>query len=364
MKTSVLLLTAIVTASCSPELAEPEEVLRPVRTVEASSRVPVRVREFSGTARASLESRLSFRVAGTIEEVAVEVGDVVEAQQLIARIDSTDFEIQLDQIKAAVQQARAEYRKASNDFDRSRTLFENNNISKESYDLARATKEASEESVNNVEKQLELAQRSLSYTELRAPTQGRIASVAVESNENISPGQEVVMLVAGSLPEVRLGIPENSIAGVVQGMGVQVSFDAVPNRTFGATVTEVGVAATGGSANYPVTVQLHAPHDQIRPGMAAQVVFQFTSGNGERVFVVPSACVREDAGGPHVYVADPSKPGQATIRRLPVQVGELTSDGMQIRSGLEEGQLVVTAGYTILREGMVVRLDPDWMERP
>lgn len=349
--------------ACSPELEEPAEVVRPVRALEVRSSVPVRERAFSGVTHASIESALSFKVGGTVEDVLVEVGDAVRAEQVIAHVDSTDAELQLEQAKAALNQARAEARKAENDFERVRTLYENGNTSKQSYDQARAQKEATEQSVRNYEKQVELVERNLSYTELRSPAEGSIATVDVEAGENVAAGQRIVQLVAGNILEVHLGIPEIVISDVVRGMPVEVDFVAAPDQHFEGRVTEVGIA-TGPTSNYPVIVALEGSWARLRPGMAADVHFRFEGEGNDRVFVVPSTAVHEDTSGRHLFVVEDNGAGRGVVRRRDVRVGGLTSAGLEVLDGLAEGDLVVTAGMSRIEDGLAVKVDANWIVRP
>jgi multidrug efflux pump subunit AcrA (membrane-fusion protein) len=82
-----------------------------------------RVRTFSGTARAGVESRLSFRVAGTVERVAVKVGDTVRPGQMLAELDPRDYELQVEDAEASLAQARARARNAESNLDRVRGLY-------------------------------------------------------------------------------------------------------------------------------------------------------------------------------------------------------------------------------------------------
>jgi multidrug efflux pump subunit AcrA (membrane-fusion protein) len=136
-----------------------------------------------------------------------------------------------------------------------------------------------------------------------------------------------------------------------------VSFDALTGRELAATVTEVGVAATGSGTTFPVTVRLDGADAAVRAGMAAEVGFRFGSGDAPGRVRLPAHCVGEDAAGRFVWVLDPAAEGRAVARRRGVSVGELTTEGLTILEGLEDGDRVVTAGVSQVRDGETVRVE-------
>ncbi len=348
-------MTTIVLTACGDE-QKVEEVLRPVRYSKVYSTGGSRVRSFSGAARSGMESNLSFKVSGTVQSVPVKVGDKVSAGQLIARMDPENFQLQVQQAEAALSQAKAQAQRARADYERIRGLYENNNAAKSELDAARAGSESANASVSSYEKQLEIRRLQLSYTRLTAPMAGSIAAVDVEVNENLQQGRRVVMLTGGSDIEVEVAIPEILISKIESGNPVTVTFDALPEKPYSGTVREVGVAATGFATAFPVTVRLNNPDSDVRSGMAAEVAFRFDSGDPRERIIVPTVAVAEDRNGRFVYVVQPADGDTATVKRVTVQVGELHADGLEIFSGLSDGDLVVTAGVSKIKDGQKVKL--------
>jgi RND family efflux transporter MFP subunit len=139
---------------------------------------------------------------------------------------------------------------------------------------------------------------------------------------------------------------------------VTVSCDAVQDKEFIATVREVGVAATGVGTTFPVTVRLDTKEAEIRPGMAATVAFLFESRDEREIFLIPSHAVAEDRDGRFVFVVEPihDQPNLGIVRRRTVTVGELTHDGLEVFTGLSDGDLVITAGISRIEEGQKVKM--------
>lgn len=352
-----ILMVILMIISCKEEKEAPE-VLRPVRYQKVFSTGGGRTRTFSGVAQAGLESRLSFKVPGTIQKLHVKVGDRVSVGQLIAELDPTDYELQAQQAQASLESAKAQERNMQANYDRVRQLYENRNASRNDLDAARAAYESASAQVKALEKQLELVQTQLSYTKLKAPVSGSIASVDIEVNENVDAGKTVVQFSSRTNIEVLVTVPEILISKVREGQEVNVAFDAMPEETFPARVTEVGVASTGFATAYPVKVRLEEAGEDVRPGMAAEVAFNFGEEAGRERLMVPSVAVGEDRAGRFVYVVEPSEEaGVGVVHRKPVVIGDLTDEGIEIFEGLADGDRVVTAGVSRLTDGQRVKFE-------
>lgn len=361
----VLVVTGFACAGCGGS-PEPEPIIRPVRYLAVYESGGKRVRTFSGVAKSSEQTSLSFKVGGTIQELPARVGDQVEAGELVAALDPTDFELQVEEARAGWQRAQAEARKAEADYQRVQALYENRNASRNDLDAARTGFESSTAAVTGAEKQLELANRQLTYTRLTAPVAGAIASVPVALNENVRLGQTIAVLESGARAEVDVGIPGTLISKIREGEKVSVRFDALPGREFPATITEVGVAATTPGAPFPVVVHLDAPDESVRSGMAAEVAFQFTEPEARSRIYVPPVAVGEDRSGRFVFVVlrEEADSELGTAQRRDVTVGDLTQDGLEVLDGLRDGDLVVTAGVSRIADGQSVRLLKEHQDLP
>lgn len=353
---TLLLAAGLLLASLSCGGTQVEETqLRPVRSMQVFASGSTRNRTFSGTARAGLESRLSFKVAGTVEAVQVNAGDRVRQGQLIARLDPTDYQLQVEDAQASLSRARAEARNAEANLERIRGLYENSNASQTELDGARTAFESASASVRSIEKRLELAQNQVSYTRLTAPVDGAIADLRVERNENVSAGQTVVVLSSGARPEVQISMPEALISQVRAGQPVTVRIAALDGREFPATVSEVAISSDGLATTYPVVARLNEDTQDVRPGMAAEVDFRFEVGSGQNRLVVPAYAVGEDSDGRFVWTVEGDSAGVGVVHRRGVRIGDITADGIEIVDGLQDGEHIVTAGVSRITDGQKVR---------
>jgi RND family efflux transporter MFP subunit len=354
------LAAALIAAGAAlPSCGEPpadEPVVRPVRWEMVYATGTARERAFSGTARAGVESRLSFKVDGTVQRVSVKVGDRVKAGDPIARLDPVDYDLRVQDARASLTRAQAEARQAEASYERIMRLYENKNASRADLDAARAASEAAAAAVSSALQKLELAQANRSYTELAAPADGAISDVPVEVNENVRPGQVVAVLSSGSRPEVTATVPEALIGQIREGDPVRVTLDALPGRDLAATITEVGVTATRSGAAFPVTARINDEVEDLRPGMAAEVRFTFDGDDGRERLLIPPSAVLEDRAGRFAFVLERTGDGFGTVHRREVTVGELSDAGLEILDGLADGEAVVTAGVSKVQDGLRVRV--------
>ena len=350
------IMAAGVLVGCGQEEVAPEVVIRPVRYTQVYAAGSSRSRTFAGTAQSASAQRLSFRVAGTVQRVAIKVGSRVRRGQTLAVLDPRDYALQHEQAEAGLAQARAEARNAEASYERVVALYENNNASRSDLDAARASSESAAAAVRSAETARDLAAQNVDYTRLVAPINGTVAQVEVEANETVSSGDVIVVVDSEGRPEVNVAVPEAFIGGIRSRQAVQVSFDAVPGQGFGATVTEVGAATTWGGT-FLVTVRLDDDSDKVRPGMAAEVTFQIEGqDDGSTRVLVPAEAVGQDQNGRFVYVLQGQDGGLATAERRTVEIGALTAEGLEIVNGVSDGEYVATAGLRALSDGLQVRL--------
>jgi len=173
--TALLMSSALI--SCRKE--EPKAltpVIRPVRTVQVFSSGGNRMRSFAGVAQAGVESKMSFKVSGTIRKIYAKVGHEIKNGQPIAKIDDKDYKLQVQQAEAGLAQGIAQARNARANYNRVQLLYENRNASRNDLDAARTAYDSTQANVRSIEKRLEMARLQLDYTNLRAPAHGTISS--------------------------------------------------------------------------------------------------------------------------------------------------------------------------------------------
>ncbi|MEM9338055.1 MAG: efflux RND transporter periplasmic adaptor subunit [Bacteroidota bacterium] len=343
--------------SCGSKEEKKEEIIRPVMYEKVVLGGGVQQRTFSGTAISGTETRMSFKVSGNVRSLRVKDGDDVQKNQLLMTLDDSDFRLQYEQSDASVKNADAIEKQAKSNYERIRSLYENGSTSLSDFENAKANYESAKASESSAKQARKLARAQLDYCKLYAPIKGSVSSLSVEVNENVSAGQTIMVLSSEGDLEVNLGLPESYITNVNVQDQVAVRFSALPDETFQGVVSEVSFSINSQTATYPVVVKLLGDTKSIRPGMAASVTFSInTSKPGQPdLLMVPVQAVGEDEEGNFVFTLEAAEE-HYLIKRRPVTVGRLTASGFEIADGLEEGELIATAGLQTLLEGTKVKL--------
>jgi multidrug efflux system membrane fusion protein len=350
-------------AGCSQEAPPPDLPLRAIQWERVSGALEGERRVISGVVTAIDETQLAFEVAGTILSVDVKLGDAVKKDQVLARLDPEPFELAVSDAEAGLAEARAQRAHARATLKRYQDAGEA--VARQEVSRARAMRDSRESQYDAAEARLKLARRDLRLSVLVAPFRGSISAREVEPAMSVSGGQtifEVDSDESGLRIEVQL--PETLIARVRQGDEVEVSFPVigdsgfdVGDRRFAAVVAEVGTRAGIGNA-FPVRADLSDPPPGLRPGMTAEISFYLARGESELAglegLMIPIAAAvaeADDRFAVFVYDSDTS-----TVRKRPIRNGGVGDNTIAVLEGLEEGDIIATAGVSFLHDGQKVTL--------
>ena len=351
----LLSILLFITACDEKQTAQKDEPLRPVRTIVASATDGITGRDFPGIVTAQNKADLSFRVAGKLKELLIKEGDEVKRGQILARLDQTDFKIELED-------KQANYVKSKANFTRSAQLFEPCHISQREFDQIKATYSTSSA-------HLKAAKQNLIYTELKSPFDGSITKTYVDNFEEVLAKGKIATLQDLTSMEIEIDVPESLMIRIKRGQNqriIHARFDAIKDETFPLTFREVSAQADETTHAYKVRFSLPRIEDYtILPGMTATVVADnvptVDENEDKNEIIIPSHAVLEDNKGRFVYIAEPeiSSPMTGVIHRRNVTTSRLTNNGLIITSGINPDDLVITAGMSKMQEGMRVRLMAD-----
>ena len=333
--------------------------LREVRTMIVEVGSGVYERTLSGTLQSSNLVSYSFKVSGTIESIDVGVGEAIKEGDIIATLDTATYELEVQRSKASLAESESQLRKAKAEYDRTRKLYETGDSSRSKLDNARASSDSAIASAEASRKSLQIAEQDLSYTKLRSTDDCRIASIPGDSGENVAAGTEVITASCGDGLEVKLNIPESMINRIIKGMEVTTVFSAIPGKSYQGIVNEVGVATVDGGTTFPVEILITDDDKSgLKSGLSADVTFVIdnTTSDNAALPILPSFAVGEDQNGRFVYSVETAHDGAAMISRVPVVIGNINQDGIEIVSGVAPGMQIVTAGVSVLRDGMEVKV--------
>lgn len=354
----ILLFLIVVTTSCSEEKKQQEIFLRPVRYESVGYLGGGKLRTFSGTAKTDKIINLSFRSTGIITQFDIKLGQRVKKGKQLARLDNVQSRLSYEQSLTQLNSAESRMNTAKLSLNRVRSLYEKGSASLSDFESAKNSYKTAQESFKSAKRGVDIQQEQIQYGYIYAPENGVISAVFSEIDENVSTGQTVATLNSGTDMEITLGIPETSINGVKESMSVSVDFTSLAGDKFEAKVTEVSPAVDSNSSTYPVKVTLVNPTEDIKSGMAANVTFDFGTDSSEnsKVLVIPANAVGEDSKGRFVFLIQEDN-GKTMVKKQRVIIGDLSSKGFEIKSGLSFGQKIATAGLQTLLDGQQIKFN-------
>ena len=335
---NILILT-LAAAGCRNSQVKNVAVLpSPVKVISItpeSITIPVRT---SGILLSSEEKKLSFKTGGIVSKISVREGDRVKNGQLLASLN-------LSEINSQVNLASSAFEKATRDYDRARNLYADSVATLEQ--LQNATT-----ALNISRSNLEIARFNFSHSTITAPENGIILRQLVRENELVSQGYPVFLFgSAGKSWKVKCGLADRDIVKINYGDSACVTFDAWPGIKFEARVDLVGEMANPSTGTYDAELTISDNGYRFAAGFVANVSV-FPSGKESHILVPVGSLV--DADGQTAYIFSVSD--SSVVSKIKVSIVTITGDRIAI-SGLPAGvKNIVSEGTAYLRDGEHVRV--------
>lgn len=340
---------------CLPEKeaaapVEKAEAIRLVRSIIVQSGPVTPNLKFSGEIKARYESQLAFRVAGKIVERKVDVGDTVKAGQVLFRLDARDFRLAESSAKAALNQARAEQSLAQQNFSRFEELKTRGLVSNADYDRYATALSSSSEQVQRAKVALTQARNQSSYSTLKADNDGIINVINAEVGQVVAAGQAVAQVERQGSLEAEIAVPEQQRAQIQRDTPATIQLWASPGKTYQATVREISPSADPITRTYRTRLNIDNG-DALKPGMTANIEIASTS---REAILLPLSAMSTKSAQPQVWRIDTET---LTAQPVDITTGELLNNDIEIISGVNPGDRIVTAGANLLIPGQTVRIE-------
>lgn len=329
--------------------ASADTLARAVQVVPATFEAAHQPRVMVGTLRARVESDRSFRVAGKIASRQAEAGTRVKAGDVLARLDETDLRLAREAAEAELAAARSSERQARLEYDRIGELRAKGWSTEQARDRQKAALDEASGRVKRAERQVELAQNSQSYTELKAEEDGTVIAVMAEAGQVVAAGQPVFRIAQDGDREALVAIPEQDLP-LAREATASVTLWSEPGRAYPARLRELSPNADSATRTFLAryTVSGLAPDAPL--GMTATL--ELSRRDVARVMRLPLSAVLNQGSGNEVFVLDKTN---GTLTRKIVKVTSFDAESAYVTDGLNEGDLVVTLGVHTLREGLKAR---------
>jgi len=345
-----LVLCLVVVAGCSRDETEPEP-LRAVNVVRVSSQASRGQVAYSGEVKPRYETVLGFRVAGKLVERLADVGGLVKAGDVLARLDPEDQKLNSQAVRSQLAAADAAYQQAKGDLERYTNLYEQKFISRAEFERHQTDFNVAKAELDRVRAELAVVDNQAEYTRLRADHPGVVTAVEAEVGQVVTAGQTVMKVARTAEKEVAISIPENRLGELKTATDITITLWANPQRSYGGKVREVSPVADPVTRTYAVRIGVSGADSDVKLGMTANVYLKgMTRGN---TVELPSTALFQQGEVSAVWRVDPAT---NRVNAVPVEVARYYEDKVAVTSGLADGDFVVRAGVHKLFEGESVRV--------
>ena len=330
--------------------AASEPVARPARVMEIAYQQRSQSLVLAGTVVPRIESTLGFRVAGKIVARTVDVGTIVKPGDLIAQLDPADFGLAVDNARAALASADADYTRAKTDHERYLNLRGSGAFTPQTLEQRQSLAATTFARVEQAKSQLSSAENNLAYTELRADAPGIVTAVQAEVGQVMTQGQGVVRVARTDELEILVGVPEHRLKAVRQAKAASFELWSDPGHRHAATLRELSPSADPMTRTYPARFSVIDPPEFIGLGMTATLAFE--RPDAAPVAEVPLSAIFQRGTQPAVWVVDRQS---ETVTLRPVTIARWRDDTAAIASGVKDGEMIATAGVHKLEAGQKVK---------
>ena len=329
---------------CGDNHGNTTDPVRTVRYVVVGSAQTLPALERTGEIHAHDETILSFRTGGRIVTRSVDIGDRVNAGQLLATLENTTSQNQLDGAQADYEGAKAAAQVAALNLNRMQKLMPTGAIARTQLDTARADWLVARARLKNSESALRNARESLGWTRLIAPRSGVITEVSASAGQVVNGGQSVLTLATGEARDVVFDIAKPEAIPPQEQAGLRVSLLSDPSVQASAAVRDISPQADPQTRTWRVRATLQNPPLAMALGASVTVTLPATGPHG---YALPASALSRVGDKPAVYVINPQSQAQLRV----VVPAYYTATSVIISGGLEPGDRVITAGVSKLRSG-------------
>jgi membrane fusion protein (multidrug efflux system) len=327
----------LLASEAEKQAAPPAMPPMPVETAEVRVADSDKLLSAVGSLRSEESVVIAAEIAGRIEKIGFAEGEQTKQSKLLIKLDSSVQQAELDRTIASRDLSKSNYQRAEN-------LLKDHAVSQQERDEAYAKWRLDEASVR-------LAKAQLAKTSIKAPFAGTLGLRQVSLGDYIQPGQPLVNLEAIKQLKVEFSIPEKYLAEVKTGQKVALQSDAYPQRSFSAQVYAIDPQVNEQSRSLMVRGLLDNAEHQLLPGQFVKVQLRVATRT-DALFIPEQALIPQPKTKLVFKVVD----GKAQM--VPVETGTRLKGWVEITSGLQAGDMVVTGGHQKIGPGSPVHALP------
>ncbi|MBN2745882.1 MAG: efflux RND transporter periplasmic adaptor subunit [Bacteroidales bacterium] len=291
----------------------------------------------SGVLASKTEIKLSFKTGGIIANVMVDEGQTVKEGQVLAKLN-------LSEIEAQVRQAKSGFEKAKRDFERAKNLYSDSVATLEQYQNAQTALEVAKS-------QLLIAEFNLEYSVIKAPSSGKILKRLAQPNEIIGSGHPVFIFSSEKSDWVlRVHLSDRDIVKVNYNDSASISFDAFPQETFKAIITEKATASDPYTGSFELEISVLNPHNNFVNGLIGKA--EITPKEKKPCQILPIEAIHDaDEDLAYIYVAKGS-----SFEKRKITICKIRNNSVLIKDGVSKDDLIITDGADYLETGSKIKI--------
>ena len=337
-------------AGCGRDSGEEARDPRPVRALVVEKSKLGEIVELTGNIQPENEVALSFRIGGRMTERFVGTGDLVQAGQLLARLDPQNELNSLRSAQARLTAAQGRLREARNAFARESALLPRRYTTQTNFDQAQTAVQTAESDIEDATARLKIAQDNLSYTELKPDTPGTIVARSAEAGEVVQAGQVIFRLARTGGWDAVFDVPARLLRAAPRDARVDLALTDDPRVTAVGRVRQVDPQADPATRSFRVRVTILSPPSAMRLGdtLTGRIHLDPSAG-----ITIPATALSETDGRPSVWIVDPAT---LTVSLRNIKVARFSSEAVVVAEGLRPEDMIVTAGVQALHPGQKIRL--------
>ena len=338
---TILLFILMILWGCAGNNGEQNQIIRKVKVEPVQQADSITTKSFPGIVKEANEMNLAFRVAGPIQKILVKEGDYVKQGQLIAQMDTRDYEVQL-------QVAQAQHEQVKGEVERVTELYNRKSVTENDYDKAVS-------GLKMVGAKLKHAKDQMGDTQLRASVSGYIQKINFSENEMIDAGMPLISMIDVGSYQVEIEIPVSLYVERHSISSFTCVQPSISDETFNLQLLSYNRKANTNQM-YRVHLRLDpAIHPQLSPGMDVKVKIDLINNGGPQTCVPLTALFNEN-GKTFVWIYQSNQ----MVEKREVVTGKLTGDGrIRISRGLQPEEQIVVAGVNNLTDNEYVEpLEP------
>ena len=344
-----VVLGALAVSACK-ETEAPPPPPRTARVVEAQPAPLMLAAEGSGTIASQTTTTVGFLVSGRLTTRSVDVGSIVTAGEVIAAIDPTDLQNQLDAARSQVDAATAAVAQTSSEEAAKRQLLADGFTTQSEYNQALKALQTAQADLASAQANLRLATDQLGYATLSSPVAGAVIDTGADPGQVVQAGQMIVQIADTKLLDAVFSVPAQIANLAKVGGKVTVWLQQDPSVKVVGAVRQISPTADPTTGTYTIKVGLTDPPAAMRIGA---LVRGRAEQIGSDVISIPSTALVQTGSEPQVWIVGED----GAVHLTPVTVARYDTGSVLISDGIKDGDLVVVSGVNSLAEGQVVKVE-------